>query len=196
MSRRTHLRNESGTVLVEMALIATLLLTLVVGIADFGFAWRDRITAENATRAGTRTASRLGDDRESDYQLLQSVKAALADVPVASIERVVVFRANSAEVPSAACRAGTPASSGATPCNVYLPSDFDLPASAFAISGAGCASTAPDRFWCPTSRVTDQAAADYLGVWVGLRRDRVAGLLPGDLTISSTAVMRLEPQEG
>lgn len=192
--RRPEFRDDRGAVMVELAIISIVLLYLIAGIADFGLAWRDKLTVENATRAGARTASNLGADRSADYNLLQSVKAALADLPRANIHRVVVFPSDSTGTPSSACRTNPLPVVGQT-CNVYSADQlFDLTPADF--TGSTCSGTAPDRFWCPTGRVTAQATADYLGVWVEIHRDRMTDLLPGQTTIRSTSVMRLEPQGG
>lgn len=187
---RRRLRGEQGVVTVELAIIMIVLLYLCVGTADFGLAWRDKLTIENATRAGARTASNLGRDRSADYNLLQGVRAAVADLPTASIVRIVVFRANTSGTPSATCRAGTP--SAGEPCNIYTAASLTLPLSAFT-GTTTCTGSSPDLRWCPTGRVVDQATADYLGVWLEIRRDHLTDLIPGTTTIHSTAVMRLEP---
>jgi Flp pilus assembly protein TadG len=184
--------DERGAVLVEAAIVLPVIVYILVGIADFGVGWQDRLTAETAARGGARTAANLTDARLADYNVLQSVKAALADIPSGNIDRIVVFNANSSAAPAGACQAGTSQSGGSTPCNVYTSASLNLDQSAFT-GTTSCTGSSPDRFWCPTSRVNDQATADYLGVWVQLHRAHITPLIPGQTIIHSTAVMRLEP---
>jgi Flp pilus assembly protein TadG len=185
-------RHERGSVLVEAAIVLPVVIYLLVGIADFGIGWQDRLTTETAVRGGARTAANLTDARLADYNVLQTVKAALADIPSGNIDWIVVFKANSAATPSAPCQTGTSQSGGTTPCNVYTSASLNLDQSAFT-GTTSCTGSSPDRFWCPTGRVNEQATADYLGVWVQLHRARITPLIPGQTIIHATAVMRLEP---
>jgi TadE-like protein len=181
---------EEGAVLVETALVIVVLVTLVFGIVDYTLAWRDRMSGEAAARAGARTASGLGNERYADYSLLQSVRSALATVPSGGVDRIVVFNANSSGSVPETCKAGT-AQNGV--CNVYSAADLALTLDAFA-GTTSCSDSAPDRFWCPTSRsVSHAAGTDYLGLWIQLHRDHMTMLFPGQMTIRSSAVMRLEP---
>jgi Flp pilus assembly protein TadG len=50
-------RSESGQALVEFALVLPLLMLIVVGIIDFGFAFNQWNTAQNAAREGARIAA-------------------------------------------------------------------------------------------------------------------------------------------
>jgi Flp pilus assembly protein TadG len=51
------LRRESGQALVEFALVLPVLMLLVMGIIDFGFAFNQWNTAQNAAREGARIAA-------------------------------------------------------------------------------------------------------------------------------------------
>ena len=193
MTRRA--RGERGTAIVELVLIVPVLLTLAVGIAEFGLGWRDSLTVSNAMRAGARVGSAAANNRTADYEVLQAVRAAVADLPTGAVERIVVYDAAGldGDVPTT-CTQGTP---GPT-CNVYTEADLTRPVSAFGGTATSCAADAIDRFWCPTQRKARQSGVggppDYLGVWVQVRHDFVTGLFGGGLTITDGAVMRLEPQ--
>jgi hypothetical protein len=166
------------------------MLMLVFGIIEFGFAWRDKVTVETGARAGARTASNLGNNAQADYNALQTTISALSSIPTASIDLVVVFNANSSGTVPAACAGGTSVSGS---CNVYAPSTFSLASSSF-----GCGASAPDRYWCPTSRVVSQAASpDYLGVYVKTHHSFITLMFGASgPTIQATAVLRLEPSGG
>jgi Flp pilus assembly protein TadG len=55
--RARSLRRESGQALVEFALVLPVLMLLVMGIVDFGFAFNQWNTAQNAAREGARMAA-------------------------------------------------------------------------------------------------------------------------------------------
>ncbi len=55
LSRRGH--GDEGAVMVEFALMAPLLVLLSLGIAEFGFVWRDSVTIVTASRSAARAAS-------------------------------------------------------------------------------------------------------------------------------------------
>lgn len=186
-------RGQDGAALVELSIVLVFLVSLTFGVVDYGLAWLDRQATETAVRGGARTGANLGDDRYADYNLLQSIRAAMADIPSSDIVRVVVFKASSTGKVPTACAAGSPRTGL---CNVYAAADLDAPQSRFT-GTTSCGSSAPDRFWCPTTREDTQAnGADYIGVWIELSRPRATGIVPGRQTVRSTAVMRLEPNGG
>ncbi len=195
---RLHARAKAGdraAALTEFAFIAPVLALIVAGVLEFGLAWRDSMTVSNALRSGARVGSNAGRERAADYTILKSIEAAMAEIPTARIEKIIVYKADTTNSsPTTACQALT--SGGVTGvCNVYTASDLDRPLSDFT-GGTTCDTTAPDRFWCPTSRQSQQAlGADYLGVWMQVRYTYVTKIFPGSgLTIRDRAIMRLEPR--
>jgi Flp pilus assembly protein TadG len=191
---------DRGAALVEFTLIAPVLIIVVAGIFELGLAFRDSMTVSNALRAGARVGSNAGRERLADYTILKSVEAAMAEVPTARINRIIVYKAStSTSGPTAACLAVTPptGTTGAGVsgvCNVYSASSLALTASNF--TGTTCASGAPDSMWCPTSRQSQQAlGADYLGIYMQVTYTYVTKIFPGSgITIRDHAVMRLEPR--
>jgi hypothetical protein len=192
---------DAGATLAEFALAVPVLVWLVLGVLEFGLAWRDSSSVANAVRAGARVGSAEGRARLADYDALQSVRAALAEIRGLELERVVVYRSETSDgaVP-AACRtiALSPTGTGvAGVCNVYGPADLGRPATDFSgISGSDCSPTAVDRFWCPLGRRTSERTGgpDFLGVWASVRHHAVTSVLPGGLTLTDATVMRLEPE--
>ncbi len=185
---------ERGAVLVELAVVVPLLLLLVVGTIELGSAWSQRLKVETAARAGARVGSNLGTDRLADYNLLQSVRAAVTSLGTDRIRHVVVYRSTTSDgaVPPT-CRTSPPTSQAGL-CNVYTGADLTaLTPSAFSGTTA-CGATAPDRFWCPTSRQkVQQLGTDFLGVWIVAESPTVTGLFTAPLDLGARAVMRLEP---
>jgi hypothetical protein len=98
-----------------------------------------------------------------------------------------VFNADSSGTPTATCLAGTSVSGV---CNVFTTTNFSQASSSF-----GCGASAPDRFWCPTTRVESQAAGpDYVGVYVKAHRTFITKMFGSTgPTMTSTSVLRIEP---
>lgn len=191
---RGSAHRDRGAVMVEFAAVVTLLCTLAFGVVEFGFAWQDKVTVETAARAGARTGSGVGKDRLADYAILQGVRSAVGDIGIDNVQYVVVYNANTTDgkVPQA-CTNGT-SQNGL--CNVYTGAQLSsLTQSSFS-GTSSCGGSAPDRFWCPTTRKTVQiTGTDYVGVWVKADVPTITKLFGSSTTITSTAVMRLEPAE-
>ena len=200
--RARRARGDRGAVLVEAAFVLPVLLTIVFGIIEFGFAWRDKITVETATRAGARTASNLGPTAQADYNTLQTVISAMSSIPSANIDLVIIFDATTSGTPSATCLAGTSVTNNnaagagnGTGCNVYTSSQFSLASSSF---GINC-STGPDHFWCPTGSARQNSLSQtggpaYVGVYVKAHRSFITKIFgTTGPTMTSTSVLRLEP---
>lgn len=197
MMRRRRLRRargERGAALVEFVLLAPVLVLVVAGVLEFGMAWRDSMTVSNALRSGARVGSNAGRDRLADYDILKSIESAMKEIPdTARVQRIVIYKADTTNsAPSASCMAGTPVTGL---CNVYTGADMARPQSDYS-GTTSCGGSAPDRFWCPTSRQNQQAlGADYLGVWMQVKYNWVTHVFPGTgLTIKDRAIMRLEPR--
>ncbi|MCB1014945.1 MAG: pilus assembly protein [Acidimicrobiales bacterium] len=192
--RARRARGERGAALTEFVLLAPILVLIVAGVLEYGMAWRDSMTVSNALRSGARVGSNAGRERSADYDILKSIEAAMREIPdTARVQRIVVYKADTANSsPTATCMAGTPVLGL---CNVYTGSDMSRPLSDFS-GTTSCGGTAPDRFWCPTTRQNQQAlGADYLGVWMQVKYNYLTKVFPGPgLTIKDRAIMRLEPR--
>lgn len=193
---RRRRAGDRGAALVEMILFTPLLVMIAIGILEYGLAWRDSITVAGASRAGARVGSNAGNDRLADYNTLLAVQAAIASIPDARINRVVIYRANAADgdMTNPQCRTGA---SVANTCNVYTGAQLASMTSAnfSGTSGSTCSSSSWDAAWCPLGRQSQQSiGADYLGIWVSISHPYVTRIFPGNgLTITDKAVMRLEP---
>lgn len=208
--RNLHRRRQSGergAGMVEMALVVPLLFALVVGLFEFGIAWRNSLSVSNALRSGARAGANAGDNRTADYDLLLAVTSSMAKIHNAEIERVVVFKSNgsSGEPPSTCLTASAAAAGGISSgsytsgvrCNVYDAADLaSLSPTQFG-GTTSCSATAIDRFWCPTSRNDSQSSAqgpDYLGVWIEVDHEYATNLFGSGITITDRTVTRLEPE--
>ena len=79
--------------MVEAGIITPVLIFLVFGIFEFGFAFRDYLAVANSTRDGVREASVVGKIADADYRTLRAVERASAALPEGTIERIVIFKA-------------------------------------------------------------------------------------------------------
>lgn len=183
-------QDERGATLLEFALVTPVLLLLVFGAVEYGLFFKNYLTVSNTTRTGARVASATGSGADSDYQILQAVKAAATALPGGSdsIQLISIYRANSAGgAPTATCQTS---SSAADRCNVYTASAFSQPATRF-----GCGAGTLDTAWCPTTRQDSQAIGpDYIGVWVKTTHGFVTKLFGTSRTITDSVVMRIEPK--
>ena len=194
---RRRCRDDDGGIIAEMALFAPLLLVLAIGILEFGMAWRDSITVSNTLRAGARVGSNLAEQRLADYSTIESVRAAVADIPNSQIDKLVTYDAginSDGSVPKACTRLTSGGLSGQ--CNVYSSAQLQNLAESDFTGTTSCTGSSPDRFWCPvTDRSSSGSNPDNFGVWISVQHDYLTGVFPGDgITITDSAVMRLEPQ--
>src|SRR4051794_32811225 len=150
---RKHLerkrRGERGAVLVEAALVLPIVLTLLLGLVEFGFIWKDELTISNATRSAVRVGSADGKNAASDYDMLQQIKSSVGALPggTATIQRVIVWKATtSSSVPTECLNATWPVGVSGTNgvyCNIYVPSDFNRPVTDFTCASSA---TSPDKY--------------------------------------------------
>ena len=167
------------------------LVTRSLGIFEFGDGWRGSMSVMGAARTGARTASSLGKDVTADQLALSSLRASLdANGLLGGLELVLVYRSSTAAgTPPTGCAQGTAASG----CNRYTGDQVRALIATDFSSTTGCLTSTPGT-WCPSSRVTAQSTAEYLGVQVRVRQDSLTRFFGvTSRTITRTVVMRLEP---
>jgi hypothetical protein len=170
--------NERGSTILEFALVAVVLFTIV-----FGLLVRANNSVESSTDEAARRGAIAGASPSADWMVLQQLQVRGA-LTVADIDRVVIFRADSSDSqPSELCRGGTAV---AGECNVYEREDFDLASSAF-----NCSNPALDASWCPTLRSDSATDFDYIGVWVEATHRGLTGVF-GEIGIQSQSVLPME----
>lgn len=187
-------RGERGAALVEFALVALFILSLIAGTYDLGQGWRASLAVNEAARTGARTASAMGTQPLADYYALSGARAALGNSNLlAHVERVVIYRSATAngEVP-AQCKT---ASTTSQPCNILTGAQFRTFTQTGFNTTTGCFTAATVRNWCPSSRNNVQQTAQYFGIWIQVRKPKQFRFMGSHLTVSRDAVMRLEPTE-
>lgn len=202
--RRAH--GDRGASVVELALVLPLLALLAFAVAEVGLAW----TAENRVQSSISTAARTGASagriETADVIILSSLQAALPAQDLAGLDRVVIFRADSANgaMPAGCLRPfgsdlNTPAN-GSLGCNSYSGdlvrslTDANASSSGFSSSSTRCTSSRIDRYFCPwTRKDTLSGPPDWLGIYVRIVHPNPIPFFFDDFTFEKTAVYRIQP---
>lgn len=186
---------DRGAVLVEFALVAPVLVLLMLGVFEFGNAWRQVGAAERLVQQAGRTVSSQANSRFADYETLRAIDTATTNLRGFEVTRVVIYRAVTAngQVPSSCL-----SSSHSGLCNRYVGAILSS-ASMGAFPGGSstnptCAGGSADAAWCPVNRDRTSTTPDRVGVHVTFKYTPITGLLPGpNVEIKRHAVYQLEP---
>lgn len=172
---------DRGSVLIESAIVITLILTLFFGVIEFGMLLRSRHALAEATRTGARAASSLS--REDGYQTAaaEAVAASLrGSIPSESVLTLTVYKADP--------NTGDPASGTLQTCTSgcyrfawdAVDEEFDVV--------AGTSWPATDQDACG-----DIGATDYVGVAITGTHDFITAFWSDEVALYEKTVMRLEP---
>jgi Flp pilus assembly protein TadG len=198
--RRCRCRGDEGAALVEAAFISPLFLLVVFGVLEFGGAYRDYLTVNNAAVAATRQEAVQGPNIQADWHTLQAILKASKAFRVTDIEYVVVWKASGPTdtVPANCKTAGQTVGSATDPsagsCNRFTVSDLTSTTG----DAWTCASPDPIQYWCPTTREVALSSnggngPDYLGVFIQMRHSYITGFFGTSVTLSASSVTKLEP---
>lgn len=164
----------------ETALIVTVLLVLLFGVAEFGMAIRSKHGLAEATRAGARVAAALPRDADFNSAAANSVRAAVLDaLPNGDVSRLVIYRANG--------DTGDPVSGtvdSCTECYTYVWDD----ATRDWVLQSGSQWLASSQWACGQIDQTD-----FVGVHITASYDFVTAFFVDAIPLTSRTVMRLEP---
>lgn len=195
--RRRRLAGDRGAVMIEFLLVAPVIVLLMVGMLEFGNAWRRVGTVERATQQGARTAASMANHRFADYEALRAIDTSTRGLPGLTVDRVIIFNAtggNGTVPPN--CRSGSV--SGV--CNTYTGAQVRTTSPSGFSGGSTTAPTCAgsvDAAWCPLGRSRLQANIVSIGVHVTLTYTPITRIIPGDVTIERTAVYQIDPcQQG
>jgi len=179
MPRDARLRctDDAGSVVAEFALIAPFLVTLVLGVFEFGMLFRQQIEFSGVVQSASRSGSHVGKARSADQTTLTNLSAQISGLDArTTVTRVVIYSATVANgsVPST-CTAAPSANSTtavgvAGVCNIYSGQQMREAASS-GLYSANCSTSADttslDRNWCPLTRKDSLfASPDQFGVQV------------------------------
>jgi Flp pilus assembly protein TadG len=200
LPRARRCRGETGAILAEAAFVTPMFVILLFGILEFGAAFRDYLTLNDATSSGAREASISANSGDADYQVIQAIKKSMSAVPTENILRIVIFHpAGPSSAPTTSCAAGTPSAGTGTTyadaCNTYTNTALSWTSSS---GNYGCGASAADRYWCPTVRKTAQTGIngppDYVGVYIVMNHPYITGLFGNNIVLTKTSIIKIEPQ--
>lgn len=193
--------------MVEFALMAPLLVLLVLGIVEYGSVLRNETTVTGAVRNAARVGAQYKDDVLGDKNALSSLYASIGSAQRLSINRVIIYRADSASgAPTASCISASiatpiaPHGNTTDACNVYSQAQVVAAGTGgtWAAAGDNCGTGSGwDQYWCPKNRkaalVGADSPPDYLGLYVSVTYTPITGLFPTTTSYTDYAVNRLEP---
>jgi Flp pilus assembly protein TadG len=187
MKRLVLLGNrDSGAVAVETALVSLLLLTLLCGIVESAFLYKDSLAVSAASRAGARMGAsqpRLGGSPDFAQLSADQVTNALSTLTPANIQEVWVYQSTGAT--------RFPDSGSFTTCNICVKFHWsgtslvryynNWPASSQNACSGDVLGPAPNL-------------RDSLGVYVKYRHSSVLGFFfTNNVMVSESTVMWIEP---
>lgn len=201
---------EDGAVMVEFALMAPFLVLLVFGIVEYGSVLRNDTTITGSVRNAARVGAQYRDGAQGDRQALTSLNSSITSAQRITINRVVVYRASSADgAPTTNCATSiTVTPTGTSPrgsltdaCNIYSAAQVAAATSggqwSTATSTCSNSPTNWDGFWCPANRKAaltgSDSPPDYLGLYVSVTYTPISGIVPVPTTYTDFAVNRIEP---
>jgi Flp pilus assembly protein TadG len=195
-------RRERGAVLVEAALLTPIILLLVFGTMEMGYAFYGKLTVNHMSVAGARAASGGANDVLSDYSTLQAVEDAATGYGDSDISLIVIYRAANTDdrVPNGCLTASVTNSASVRGCNRYTGASLALASTQFGCVGPPGPTTKIDNFWCPTTRKTallpdaGNGPPDYVGVYVKAVHHNLFGLFGPSFTFTSDTVIKIEPR--
>ncbi len=184
--------DDEGATLVEFAMITVLLFTLVFGIIEFGFVFRDRLTIANAAQSAARVGAAMGSAPEADISMLRSLEQSLGTLPnsgVGIVRYVDIYKARADGTPDGGCPGAN--------CSRYI----YFPGFSPTCDWSPCPEDPTVVVW--TGRDDALPDLDVLGLQLGFAHDWLTDFLPmNDVTCvapgvncwTERAIMRIEPQ--
>lgn len=170
---------DRGVAAVEMAFVLPLLTTLLFGIIDLGLTFRLSNALSNAARTGARASAAAPRTAGFEQLALDAISRVADNVPADAIDYLVVYRADPAT--------GLPVGGDVETCTIdCFRFDFDDDLGAF-VPVLGPLWSYLDQLACTG------ADTDLVGVYVRGHHDLAFGLLGETVTITESAVVRLEP---
>lgn len=193
MNFRKCLRNrERGATLIEAAVVLPILLLVVLGIIEFGLAFKDYLTVSYLSREGARIGALAGDDAEADCAIVTGLGDLITTHDLERLTRIEIYKADPDSGAQGSDYNIATYVPGKDPTVCTVPADPVNDGWSFSQAGAG---------WNPTSRdvsvgTTGGATLDILGVRVILVREWVTGFGPfsGTATVDESTITRMEPE--
>jgi Flp pilus assembly protein TadG len=173
---------QRGAVIIEAAIVFPLLITLVMGILEFGMVFSDKMTVTSSTRAGARSAVAYSRQAGYDAQAIDAVTSALTSRTTGTPLELWIYKVDTTNDKGAPI-GFSDFSNCSSSCQKYT---WNTTTSKWDNSGGGN--------WLYGSQNACTMPLDQLGVWVKVKHDLFTGLFGDSMTLTDHTVMRLEPQ--
>ena len=178
--RRRHalVRGDRGVTAIEAAIITPVFMLLLIGIIEFGLAFKDQLAITSAVRAGARIAS--AEPRYANFATDAASQVARegSAADLSKTQALWVYKADSTGHPIGA---GGTFNSCSTACVQFT---WNSSSKSFVQSGGSWPATSQDA--CPGEE-------DSVGVYLKVNHSGVTNLFFSVLGLQSYTVMRLEP---
>jgi Flp pilus assembly protein TadG len=215
----SRLAGDDGAVFAEFVLVLPMLITVLMGVFEFGMAWRVRNDLQSALRVGLRIDANAGNNSLADWNTVLALQANLTRIANLKIDYLIVFKGSvtpgSTTTVPANClstaeglnvTATNPSPAGvAGVCNIYtrqmIATTVSSPAGSpnYNCTANDNPATAWDGKWCPRGRQTGMDAnstngPDVIGLYAKYRYSTYSRLVGASITMTDSAVGRLEPR--
>jgi Flp pilus assembly protein TadG len=171
-------RDDRGVVAVEAAIVTPLFLLIIIGVIEFGLAFKDQLAITSAVRAGARIASAEPRVTSMATDAAAQVAQEAAAVDMKNVNALWVYQADSSGHPVGA---GGTFDSCSTNCVQF---SWDSGSKTFVQTGGS---------WPATAQNACQGTQDSVGVYLSFTHPGVTKAIFNTLGLHSYTVMRLEP---
>jgi hypothetical protein len=169
-------RDERGIAAVEAAIVTPIFMLVIIGIIEFGLAFKDQLAITSAVRAGARIASAEPRFATFASDAASQVAREGSALDMSDVQALWVYQADASGHPIGA---GGSFGSCATNCVV-----FSWNGSQFVQTGGS---------WDASSQNACQGTQDSVGVYLSFKHPGVTKTIFDHLGLSSYTVMRFEP---
>lgn len=201
-SSRARFHGDEGAVLVEAAVVIPFLVVLVLGLMEFGYAWRNENVVAASVRSSARVATQSLSNPQADRFAIESYLGTVSQGRNLTTNKIIIYAIDetanpTGAVPSACLTAstvGAPPYGVAGVCNVYIPSQW-TPANLVS-ANFSCGAGDYDIKFCPTTMRTAllPATPTTVGVYADVTYKMLTKILPGStLKLSDKSIARVEP---
>jgi len=169
---------DSGTVAVETAVVSSLLITLLFGVVEASFFFKDYITVSSAARAGARMGAAQPRVSTFAQDAANQVTNGVTGLSSANIEEVWVYRTTNAT--------GLPDSGSYANCTTCVKFTWNVGTQRLAPSYSNWAAASQNA--CDADPLRDS-----LGLYVKYKHSSPIGFFFKDKIVSESTVMWIEP---
>ena len=171
-------RDDRGVAAVEAAIITPIFLLVVIGIIEFGLAFKDQLAITSAVRAGARMAS--AEPRTATFATDAAAQVARerGTIDMTQVQALWIYKADPSGHPM---NAGGSFNSCSTYCIHFA---WDASSQSFVQSSGS---------WDVTAQNACQGSQDAVGVYLSFKHASVTQTFFDFLGMSSYTVMRFEP---